>query len=84
MEFDLSLAYDFSASNALTPSSFCTGFLLLLPAGGGDDAIHLVKTNARKRHRSFEFLDIYYTLQCFLGPKFKRCTAISLQWGFFI
>jgi hypothetical protein len=84
MEFDLSSACDFSASNALMPSGFCTGFLLLSPAGGGDDAIHLVKTDARKHHRSFEFLEIYYKLQCFLGPKFKWCTAISLQWGFFI
>jgi hypothetical protein len=74
MEFDLSSAYGFSASNALMPSGFCTGFLNLWSLGGGGDddddddedanAIQLIKTDARKRHRSFEFQAVYYTLRC--------------------
>ncbi len=37
MEFDLSLAYGYSALNPLMPSGFCTGFFYLEEGGGGGE-----------------------------------------------
>jgi hypothetical protein len=56
MEYDLTSAYGFSASNALIPSGFCTGFLQ------PQDSLVLQKTDTYMRHRSFEFRAVYYTL----------------------
>jgi hypothetical protein len=94
MEFDLSSAYGFSASNALMPSGFCPGLLNLSSSGGGGggedkdaNAIQLVKTDARKRHRSFEFLAVYYTLRCFQtsGPKIQTVYSnFSPIWIFYL
>jgi hypothetical protein len=49
MEYDLTSAYGFSASNALMPSGFCTG--ILQP----EDSLWLEKTDTYIRHKSFEF-----------------------------
>ena len=56
MENDLTSAYGFSASSALLPSGFCTGFLQL------EDSLALSKTDTYVRHKSFEFRAAYYTL----------------------
>jgi hypothetical protein len=37
MEYDLSSAYGYSASHALMPSGFCTGYLCWRGDGGNDD-----------------------------------------------
>jgi len=57
MEYDLTSAYGFSASNALMPSGFCTGFLQ-----PPEDSLLLEKTDTYIRHKSFEFKAVYYTL----------------------
>jgi hypothetical protein len=57
MEYDLTSAYGFSASSALLPSGFCTGFLQL-----EEDNLVLSKTDTYVRHKSFEFRAVYYTL----------------------
>jgi len=62
MEYDLTSAYGFSASNALILSGFCTGFLQ--PKEG---SLLLEKTDTYIRHKSFEFKAVYYTL-CNLKP----------------
>jgi len=74
MEFDLSSAYGFSASNALMPSGFCTGFVRLKKeksVGENDDdeeeqkgeSLVLEKTDPVRRHKSFEFKAVYFTLR---------------------
>jgi len=68
MEYDLTSAYGFSASNALMPSGFCTGFLQppppsSLPPSAEDSRVPwLEKTDTYIRHKSFEFKAVYYTL----------------------
>jgi hypothetical protein len=61
MEYDLTSAYGFSASNALIPSGFCTGFLEPPPEVILSSPV-LWKTDTYIRHRSFEFKAVYYTL----------------------
>ncbi len=56
MEYDLTSAYGFSASSALLPLGFCTGFLQL------EDNLVLSKTDTYVRHKLFEFRAVYYTL----------------------
>ena len=77
MEYDLTSAYGFSASSALMPSGFCTGFLQLEDDDEGEkekeeeeeeemkkkkDNLVLSKTDTYVRHKSFEFRAVYYTL----------------------
>jgi hypothetical protein len=58
MEFDLSLAYGYSALNALMPFGFCTGFFLLKKEEEEEDASSataattpfLIKTDILRRH----------------------------------
>ncbi len=57
MEYGLTSAYGFSASKALMPSGFCTGFLQ-----PPEDSWWLEKTDTYIRHKSFEFKGVYYTL----------------------
>jgi len=56
IEYDFTSAYGFSASNALIPLGFCTGFLQ--PQG----SLVLSKTDTYIRHKSFEFKAVYYML----------------------
>jgi hypothetical protein len=71
MEYDLTSAYGFSASNALIPSGFCTGFLQL------EGSLLLQKTDTYIRHMSFEFKAVYYTLAQ-LKPQYSNIhTAYS-------
>jgi len=79
MEFDISSAYGFSASNALMPSGFCNGFLNLKGGVEGmeeetegeegedekeeDAALVLEKTDPVRRHKTFEFRAVYFTLR---------------------
>jgi hypothetical protein len=80
MEFDLSSAYGYSASNTLMPSGFCTGFFALskteekeeeekeeeeersLSAAATANAA-LIKTDVVRRHQTFEFKAVYFTLR---------------------
>ncbi len=75
-EFDLSLAYGYSASNALMLSGFCTGFFLLKEeeeeeeedapsaaaavAAAAAAAPFLIKTDVVRRHQTFEFKAVYF------------------------
>jgi hypothetical protein len=74
MEFDLSSANGFSASNALMPYVFCTGFVHLKKeksVGDNDDdeeeqkgeSFVLEKTDPVQRHKSFEFKAVYFMLR---------------------
>jgi hypothetical protein len=78
MEFDLSSAYGYSASNALMPSGFCTGFFLLKEDEeeekekkeeeekedvAGSSSSSLIKTDVVRRHQTFEFKAVYFTLR---------------------
>jgi hypothetical protein len=71
MEYDLTSAYGFSASNALIPSGFCTGFLQ--PQG----SLVLSKTDTYIRHKSFEFKAVYYMLCQIKAQHPNICTVYS-------
>ena len=76
-EFDLSLAYGYSALNGLMPSGFCTGFFLLkeeeeeeeedAPSAAAAAPI-LIKTDVVRRHQTFEFKAVYFTLRKLMSP----------------
>ncbi len=63
MEYDLLSAYGFSASHVLMPSGYCTGFLCLESGGTGETLPLLEKADLVKRHKTFEFKAVYFTLQ---------------------
>ena len=70
MEFDLSSAYGYSASNALMPSGFCTGFFRKTEEEEEEEeeeevvaAGPLIKTDVVRRHQTFEFKAVYFTLR---------------------
>jgi hypothetical protein len=82
-EFDLSLAYGYSALNGLMPSGFCTGFFLLKEeeeeeedapsaaaaiAAAAAAAPILIKTDVVRRHQTFEFKAVYFTLRKLMSP----------------
>ncbi len=69
MEYDLTSAYGFSASNMLIPSGFCTRFLQ------PEDSLLLEKTDTYIRHKSFEFKAVYYTLAQ-LKPQYSNIRTV--------
>jgi len=80
MEFDLSSAYGFSASNALMPSGFCTGFVRLKKKEEeeeDDDSFVLEKTDPVRRHKSFEFKAVYFTLRTLMSSRDDIQTVYS-------
>ena len=80
MEFDLSSAYGFSASNALMPSGFCTGFVRLKKKEEeeeDDDSFVLEKTDPVGRHKSFEFKAVYFTLRTLMSSRDDIQTVYS-------
>jgi len=86
MEYDLSSAYGFSASHALMPSGFCTGFLnleeneiepSLLQQGTSRLSPLLEKTDLVKRHKTFEFKAVYFTLRNLMSFRSDILTVFS-------
>jgi hypothetical protein len=82
-EFDLSLAYGYSALNGLMPSGFCTGFFLLKEEEEEEEdapsaaaavaavaaaAPMLIKTDVVRRHQTFEFKAVFFTLRKLMSP----------------
>ena len=76
MNFDISSAYGFSASNALMPSGFCTGFVSLRDEGG-TGPFFLDKTDPVRRHKTFEFKAVYFTLKTLMSLRSDIRTVFS-------
>ena len=76
MEYDLSSAYGFSASHVLMPSGFCTGFLRF-ESDTGEISPLLEKTDLVKRHKTFEFKAVYFTLRKLMSSRSDIQTVFS-------
>jgi hypothetical protein len=65
MELDIVSSYGYAASKMTAPKGFCKGFMTGAQNNQGrtsSGAPALVSVDRRNRHRSFEFLSVYYTL----------------------
>ena len=55
LELDIISSYGYAASNMTTPSGFCYGYI------ANDEGV-LVRCDKTQRHKTFEFLSVFYTL----------------------
>ena len=70
IELDLISSYGYAGSHISVPKGFCTGYV---KEGDG----HLVCTEPFQRHKSFEFMAVYFTLWCCTKNKVAIKTVYS-------
>ena len=78
MELDITSSYGYATSNMMIPSGFCYGYI------ANDEGI-LVRCDKIQRHKTFEFLSVFYTLHVLEKQGFDIQTVYSNfhQYGIF-
>jgi hypothetical protein len=67
LELDIVSSYGYAASKMITPKGFCKGFSVAAPTASKD---RLMCVDLKKRHKSWEFMCVYFTL--FLSQKKRK------------
>jgi hypothetical protein len=78
LEMDITSSYGYASSNMMTPSGFCYGYI------ANEDGI-LVRCDKTPRHKTFEFLSVFYTLHALEKQGYVIQTVYSNfhQYGIF-